>query len=81
MNSKFFIKTTQFVKKTPIVSDLTYYHLYYEEMIEWFSQVLCWKHAGMVDSSTVANAYIWLTGHFSEVVGYASCTTSHLATI
>ena len=50
-------------------------------MIEWFSQVLCWKHAGMIDSSTVANAYVWLTGHFSEVAGYASCTTSHLATI
>ncbi|AJM93015.1 MULTISPECIES: hypothetical protein [Nitrosopumilus] len=60
--------------------DLTYYRYNYT-VIEWFSQVLCWKHAGIVDSSTVANAYIWLTAHFSDIAGYASCNANHLATI
>ncbi|KER06934.1 hypothetical protein AAA799E16_00280 [Marine Group I thaumarchaeote SCGC AAA799-E16] len=50
-------------------------------MIEWFSQVLCWKHEGIIDSSTVANAYVWLTAHISDVAGYASCNTNHIATI
>ena len=50
-------------------------------MIEWFSQVLCWKHEGIVDSSTVANAYTWLTAHFSDVVGHASCNVNYIGTI
>jgi len=50
-------------------------------MLEWFSQVLCWKYSGLVDSSTVANAYIWLTAHFTEVTGYANCNVNNLATI
>ncbi len=42
-------------------------------MLEWFSDVLCWKYAGAIDSSTVANAYVWLSAKFGSFAGYASC--------
>ena len=50
-------------------------------MIEWFSQVWCCKHEGIIDSSTFPNAYAWLTAHISNVAGYASCNASHIPTI
>ncbi len=42
-------------------------------MNHWFTEVLCWKYDGMVDSSTVANAYIWLTSKFGRFTAAASC--------
>ena len=50
-------------------------------MFEWFSQVLCWKQGGAIDSSTVANAYVWLSAKFGSLVGSASCETGALITI
>lgn len=50
-------------------------------MLEWFSQILCWKQSGLIDSSTVANAYVWLNGKFGAMVGSASCDVVPLITI
>ena len=50
-------------------------------MIEWFTKVLCSKYSGMLDSSTVANSYVWLTSHFNEVITYANCNPSYFGTI
>ena len=45
-----------------------------DEMLEWFSTVLCWKHMGVVDSSTVTQAYLWLTSTLGEFAASAKCT-------
>ncbi len=50
-------------------------------MFEWFTQVLCWKQSGVIDSSTVANAYVWLSAKFGSLVGSASCDAAALITI
>ena len=39
----------------------------------WFAEVLCWKHDGMIDSSTVSTAYVWLTTKFSGIATSAAC--------
>ena len=37
--------------------------------------------AANIDSSTVANAHIWLTRHFIDVTAHASCNISYVGTI
>ena len=50
-------------------------------MIEWFSHVLCWKYDGAIDSSAVAQAYVWLVSEFGRFAASASCVASPSMTI
>ena len=50
-------------------------------MNHWFTEVLCWKFDGIIDSSTVTNAYIWLTAKFGSFTAAASCDVMPTITI